>query len=112
MNDFLPIRMECLHSGNWPGQEDERERVMDQMGYQENPRRGDRFMRSLEYPKHPEVAQFRHFWQAWQRGSMTHVVEDACWKQPLLSTRNFGIKAPVVEAPADIGPVCWNVDNE
>ena len=79
--------------------EDERERVMDQMGYQRTRAVGQIYA-LLEYPKHPEVAQFRVLAGPVKGVHDRYVVEDAHAGNSLLLSiaRNFGIKAPVVEA--------------
>ncbi len=79
--------------------ENERESVMDKMGYQRTRAVGQIYS-LLEYPKHPELAQFRVLSGPVKGVHDRYVIEDAHAGNSLLLSiaKNFGIKTPVVEA--------------
>lgn len=79
--------------------EDEREKVMDRMGYPRT-RAVGQIYDLLDYPKHPEMAQFRVLAGPTKGVHDRYVVEDAHAGNSLLASlaRNFGIKTPVVDA--------------
>ena len=79
--------------------EDERDKIMDQMGYPRTRAVGQIYA-LLEYPKHPEVAQFRVLAGPVKGVHDRYVVEDAHAGNSLLASigRNFGIPTPVVDS--------------
>lgn len=79
--------------------EDERDLVMDRMGYPRTRAVGQIYA-LLDYPKHPEVAQFRVLSGPTKGVHDRYVVEDAHAGNSLLASiaKNFGIKTPVVDS--------------
>lgn len=86
--------------------EDEREAVMDCMGYARTRAVGQMYA-ILDFPKHPEMAQFRVLAGPTKGVHDRYVVEDAHAGDALLLSlaRNFGIKTPVVESLINIASV-------
>ena len=91
--------------------EDERDLVMDQMGYPRTRAVGQIYA-LLEYPKHPEVAQFRVLAGPTKGVRDRYVVEDAHAGNSLLASiaKNFGIGTPVVNALLTLASVLNNED--
>ena len=91
--------------------EDERDLVMDQMGYPRTRAVGQIYA-LLEYPKHPEVAQFRVLAGPTKGVHDRYVVEDAHAGNSLLASiaKNFGIGTPVVNALLTLASVLNNED--
>ena len=91
--------------------EDERDLVMDQMGYPRTRAVGQIYA-LLEYPKHPEVAQFRVLAGPTKGVRDRYVVEDAHAGNSLLASiaKNFGIGTAVVNPVLTLAPLPNNED--